>query len=166
MPDPAPPNADDEFGKTVRLTDQDVRDAVRLFRLLSSSGKGEPLSSRLFPPIQGQATHDELVARARTVLGSRQLRTSYFSPSIFGEPAWDVLLVLYIAEASGARQTIGKLADRIKIPPTTVLRWVDYLEKARLVDRQPHPTDRRVAFIRLLEKGRSALEGYLQAISG
>lgn len=164
MHDSEPSNADDELGKIVRLTDQDVRDATRLFRLLSHPAGGLPPETKLLRASDGQPTREDLVARARIILNSRRLRWRYFSPAIFGEPAWDVLLVLYVTEVSDARLTIGKLADWIKTPHTTALRWVGYLEKERLVERQPHPTDRRVIFIRLLEKGRVALEAYLRAV--
>ena len=163
MPDSEPPNVDDEFRTTIRLTEKDVRDATRLFKLLSSPSEDGPSSASAQSPIKENSAHQDLIARARAILSNRQLRSRYFSPAIFGEPAWDVLLVLYIGDASEARQTIGKLASQIKIPPTTVLRWVNYLEKERLVSRQRHPTDRRVVFIRLEEKGRSSLESYLRA---
>jgi DNA-binding MarR family transcriptional regulator len=164
MPDPDAPMADEEPGKIVRLTERDVRDAARLFKLLSESEMSEEAPANVIAPSEAATMREELVGRARSIFGGRQLRSSYFNRSIFGEPAWDVLLVLYIMDASDARQTIGKLADWISIPPTTVLRWVGYLEKERLVERVPHPTDRRVVFIRLVEKGRSALEDYLRAM--
>lgn len=163
MPDPDPPNDDAVIVKTVRLTDRDVRDAARLFGLIANHGESGLQSSKEFATLPEQG---ELIKRARSVFEGRQLRTSYFNRSIFGEPAWDVLLVLYVADASDARQTIGKLAERIGVPPTTVLRWIAYLEKEGLVERQSHPTDRRVVFIRLIEKGRSALENYLRAMPG
>jgi DNA-binding MarR family transcriptional regulator len=49
-------------------------------------------------------------------------------------------------------------------PPTTVQRWVDYLEKEHLIRRDPHPTDRRTAFVSLLAKGRSSLDDYLAVV--
>ena len=163
MPETDPSTSDDDMKKTVRLTDQDVRDAARLFKLLSDSEARPPPKNGISSPDQ-HAQRESLVKRARTVFEARQLRSRFFSPSIFGEPAWDVLLVLYIADASDARQTVGKLAASIRLPPSTVLRWVGYLEKERLVERQPHPTDRRVTFIRLLEKGRASLEAYMTAM--
>ena len=164
MPDPDPPAAEDERKRTVRLTDQDVRAAARLLKLLSGSERSGQPPANANMPRDGQDGREEFVRRARSIFEGRQLRSRYFSPSIFGEPAWDVLLVLYITEASSGRQTVGKLAEWINIPPTTVFRWVGWLEKERLVERQPHPTDRRVVFIRLVEKGRSALEAYLRAM--
>ena len=99
--------------------------------------------------------------RARIILHSRRVRERYFKRAMFGEPAWDILLVLYIADLSGTRQTIGKLAEWIETPLTTAVRWIGYLEKERLVERQPHPTDKRTVYIQLLPKGRQAMGEYL-----
>ena len=162
-PDRTP--SDEHSDKSVKLTEKDIREAARLFQLLSDAG--EPLSDpALPPPANGQFTRDELVVRARIVLNSRRLRWRHFPREIFGEPAWDILLSLYITDVSGDRQTIGKLADRMNAPPSTVVRWVRHLERLGLVDREPHPTDRRVAFISLLDETRKAIDAYLDEIPG
>jgi len=98
------------------------------------------------------------VERARIILNSRRLRAKFFSPSMFGEPAWDILLVLYVEQG---RQTIGNLTKAIATPLTTTTRWIEYLEKKLLIEREPHPNDKRVVFIKLVEKGRKLLDDYL-----
>ena len=106
----------------------------------------------------------EFLSKAKSVLNRRRLRSRFFNRAIFGEPAWEILLVLYISDVSGGRQTIGKLADWIDTPLTTALRWIAYLEKERLVERQAHPQDKRVVFLRLLDKGRNSMEAYLSSL--
>lgn len=149
-------------GHTVVLTEKDVRDAARLFRLISA---GTPWANILSTgaPIRSNAEpndHNELIARARAVLNTRQLRARHFNRAMFAEPAWDILLMLYLADTSEARQSVGQLAELIETPPTTVLRWVSYLEKEHLIARTDHPTDRRVAFVGLTDQGRNALNGF------
>jgi DNA-binding MarR family transcriptional regulator len=73
--------------------------------------------------------------------------------------------LLYLAEFSESRQTIGQLAEMVETPLTTALRWVAYLEKEHLVERQSHPTDRRIVFIKLTDKGRDGLSEYLSEMS-
>ena len=41
------------------------------------------------------------------MLVTRQLRARHFNRAIFGEPAWDSLLILHISDAVEGRQTIG-----------------------------------------------------------
>jgi len=100
------------------------------------------------------------------VLSSRLVREQYFQRDLFGEPAWEILLALYAIDDSGARFTISKLAECINAPLSTVVRWVKTLEEQSLVSRVDHPTDRRIIFVRLLDKGRKAMDDYLNAIPG
>lgn len=166
MPDPEPPSSGDiDTSKTVTLSEKDVRDAARLFRLISD---GTPWASLLHAEQGARRAADEstsrhdLVDRARAVLQTRRLRARHFNRVMFAEPAWDILLLLYLAESSEGRQTIGQLAELVETPLTTVLRWVGYLEKENLIERKDHPTDRRIVFVRLTEKGRGALDAFLE----
>lgn len=165
MPEPEPlASSEIDKAKTVTLTEKDLRDAARLFRLISD---GTPWASLVLSESElpyrsaEPAPRDKLIARARAVLHARRLRARHFSRVMFAEPAWDMLLLLYLADSSEGRQTIGQLAELIETPLTTVLRWMGFLEKERLVERQDHPTDRRIVFIKLTDKGRSGLDAYL-----
>jgi DNA-binding MarR family transcriptional regulator len=77
---------------------------------------------------------------------------------MFGEPAWEILLLLY---ALGARQTIGRLAELACASKSTTIRWIDYLEAQQLVTRQPHPNDKRAVYAELTDKAREAIRVYL-----
>jgi DNA-binding MarR family transcriptional regulator len=170
MPDPERPDpSESDIARTVALTEKDLKDAARLLRLLADPKMaGNGLAGFFAPqgkPAAGGGDRDVLVARARTVLNGRRIRRQYFDRDIFGEPAWEILLALYINEASGARLTMSKLAEWIEAPLTTVVRWVKALEEQSLVGRAEHPTDRRIIFIRLHDKARKALDDYLTAIA-
>lgn len=79
---------------------------------------------------------------------------------MFGEPAWEMLLLLYSLE-SGPRLTISRLAELAYASKSTAIRWIDYLEAQRLVQREGHPTDKRAIFVELTERARSMIELYL-----
>ena len=161
------PNLQDADTKTVTLTERDLRDAVRLFRLFADPASAGHDVEMIFPPGQqasGASDRQSLAAKARLILSSRLARQQYFHRDLFGEPAWEILLALYVVEDSGARFTISKLAECINAPLSTVLRWDKTLEEQLLVSRVNHPTDRRIAFVRLLDKGRTALDDYVRAI--
>ena len=154
MPDPERPHKGEASYSKIALSQSDVREAARLFRVFAgaidqrteASGSDGPMSE-----------HDRIM-RARIILNSRRLRDRHFNRAMFGEPGWDILLVLYVTEG---RQTVSQLAKWIEIPLTTATRWIDYLAKERLVEREPHPNDKRVMFIRLLKRGRDLLDEYL-----
>jgi DNA-binding MarR family transcriptional regulator len=162
MSDPERPAGDDGMESTVILSESDAREAVRLLGLLTDAlDKKEGSGDDSPEPI----SRSELLLRARVVINSRRHRFRYFKRSMFGEPAWDMLLALYIIEPSEGRQSISQLAERVETPLSTTVRWIDYLEREKLVEREPHPTDKRVIFIRLSEKGRELIDGYLSGQS-
>lgn len=167
MPDPAP--TDPQTAKTVALTEKDLKETARLLRLLAELGFAEQALPTPFPAgdsVGGASDRQALIAKARIMLGARRARERYFHRDLFGEPAWEILLALYIVEESGARFTTSKLAEWIEAPLSTVVRWIKALEEKSLVGRVDHPTDKRIVFIRLLEKGRKGLDAYLGAIAG
>lgn len=170
MPNPDNNGADKpETTKTVTLTEKDLRDAARLFRLISDPSSPTGGLSQLFPESAGAGAGTDreiLISRAQIIVNNRRQRERYFDRQLFGEPAWDILLLLYVSEISSARLTTTRLADLIDTPQTTVGRWLNHLEDAKLIERQPHPTDRRTVFINLLKKGRAALDSYLSSIPG
>jgi DNA-binding MarR family transcriptional regulator len=158
---------DNKLARTVRLTGQDVRAAERLLHLISSGDEGskEPVPTldepamTLLPPAQ-------LLDRARATIARRRSRNGYFNPAMFGEPAWDMLLSLYVSDSCGERPTTVKLAGLVDAPLSSAIRWLSYLEKERLIERIAHPTDRRIAFLKLTQKARQALESYLTQSDG
>ena len=159
MPGPERSDADEpELAKTVTLSEEDIKHAARLFRLMVRPA--EPDAT--LPP---RKDRHSLVLLAQKMLDARRSRNRHFDPDLFGEPAWEMLLALYVAEGSGARLTMSKLADRVGIPLSTAVRWLKALEERSLVARSDHPNDRRIVFIRLRERGQKALDSYLAGIA-
>src|SRR5690349_19371312 len=67
---------------------------------------------------------------------------------------WQVLKEIYVQE--GLNQ--GALAELLEVEPITVGRLVDRLEQAGLIERRPHPTDRRAWSLYLLPAAHPLLE--------
>jgi DNA-binding MarR family transcriptional regulator len=153
----------------VVLSASDVRELDRLLRLLRSTMKGENREVVAEQPKQNpsaqctEVSRVDLMARAHAVVLARGERAKFFSRSMFGEPAWDMLLALYIAGDQAL--SVGKLVSMIDEPKTTALRWLDYLEEKRLIARNPDPLDRRFVWVKLLERGRECLDGYFSCLS-
>ena len=147
------------------ISASDAREIARLLKLLERSQLSRTSdnnlqetsnASRLDPPSRAK-----LIAKAKAVFVERNRRTEYLSRAMFGEPAWDMLLCLYIL--NGARVTFGKLVNMIGEPMTTGVRWIDYLEKEHLVARRADPNDRRLVCIELLDRGREILDSYFDS---
>ena len=145
--------------KSVTLTGRDLTDARRLFGLLSDveeSGDGSRLARALYERLRSEG--DILEQKARQILTLRQKRSNYFAKAMFGEPAWDILLVLYTA---GEGLTMNRLAQLSGVSQATGLRWMNYLSDQKLIRLESHPTDARSMRVLLAEKGRDALDAYL-----
>jgi MarR family transcriptional regulator for hemolysin len=67
---------------------------------------------------------------------------------------WQLLKEIYVQE--GLNQ--GALAELLEVEPITVGRLVDRLEQAGLIERRPHPTDRRAWSLYLLPAAHPLLE--------
>ncbi len=137
----------------VPFSDRDLDDLQRLLGLLMRASRASRQSRQ-------SGVCKDLVAQARLILESRKRRFDHFGRGVFGEPAWEMLLVLY-ATSAGERQTIARLSELSGASRTTSVRWFEYLEREGLVSRQPHPTDKRTDFVQLTEKGTRKLEAYL-----
>jgi DNA-binding MarR family transcriptional regulator len=83
---------------------------------------------------------------------------------MFGETPWDMLLALYVTDFAGGHQSIGQLVSWIGAPHTTALRWIDYLEKERLISRESDPRNRRIVIIEITDKGRQKLDDYFSTL--
>jgi len=139
----------------------DAREIARLLRLLQPA-TANPTSSAEAPEQDnkpaGCSARTQLQARARALFNERNRRAGFFSKSIFGEPAWELLLTLYIMD--GRRVTIRTLVSTVEAPQTTVLRWLEYLERERFVARRSDPDDKRVVCVELMDQGRDLLDAY------
>ena len=110
----------------------------------------------------GAAAQREILrGYADQIRRSRDLRHKSFDRNLFGEPAWDILLTLYVIDADRRRLSTRDLSKHANLALTTALRWLEYLEEQELITRKTNPFDRRVVYIELSDKGRLAMDHYL-----
>jgi MarR family transcriptional regulator, organic hydroperoxide resistance regulator len=62
-------------------------------------------------------------------------------------------------------QTTGKIAEAIGVEGPTVVRAVQRMEANGLVERRPHPDDKRLVMVCLTEKGRRIQQDVRQTMS-
>lgn len=65
-------------------------------------------------------------------------------------------VLAHLARHDGIQQ--GTLAEILEVEPITLTRLVDRLEQMGLVERQSHPTDRRVRLLRLTNAAHPKLD--------
>jgi len=102
---------------------------------------------------------------ARKFYALRRRRTAIFgNPDLFGEPAWDILLDLYIAQADGKSVSVSSACIGSAAPATTGLRWLGVLADTGLIVRENDADDHRRVMVRLSAHGMAAMERFFDAV--
>lgn len=110
--------------------------------------------------------HPVWVELARQTYDDRRRRNKIFqSDELFGEPAWDILLDLFIAAKERRRVSVTSACIGSAVPSTTALRWISILEKQGFLSREADPGDARRVYVRLSPRGYEAMLEYFSASS-
>jgi DNA-binding MarR family transcriptional regulator len=129
--------------------------ARRLAELEARADAGElPLHPHGF-------SDDKLATLALSLYRSRQLRQSYFDGALLGEPAWDMLLDLFVNTVRGVRVATTSLCLAAGVPQATGLRWIALLQRHALLRRYRAPDDARLKLIAMTPKGFRLMRQYL-----
>lgn len=106
--------------------------------------------------------HLKLAMRA---YDERRARDRIFpSNDLFGEPAWDILLDLYIAYSKGKAISVSSACSASHAPATTALRWLGVLAERKMVVREADDEDHRRVLVSLSATGLGAMERYFERL--
>lgn len=171
----------------MRNTDQLMRNRAKAIRLIGIANEllamareleiGENASTLLYS-LTGEADEREIgkstatqdhpiwVELARQTYDDRRRRSKIFrSEDLFGEPAWDILLDLFIAAKERRRVSVTSACIGSAVPSTTALRWITILERQGLLVREADPGDARRVYVKLSARGYAAMLEYFASAS-
>lgn len=106
----------------------------------------------------------DLEAYAEAVLVERRMRRQFLPAELFHEPAWDMLLALFVSRDQRLPMNIKALVSMSDAPVTTSQRWIEHLHKLKLIDRVIDAADRRRVEISLSHAGDQQMKAYLRAL--
>lgn len=109
-------------------------------------------------------TNESTADIVRRVMERRRMRSTFLPPEFFGEPAWDMLLDLFVADREAKRISISSACIASGVAATTALRWLSRLEALDMVERNSDANDRRRIFVRITPQARQAIDGWLARI--
>lgn len=107
-----------------------------------------------------------LLDEARIEQKRREQRRQVFGNlGILNDPAWDILLELYVAHATGNQLYASAVGAEAGIPQSTALRWLTVLEKEGLLRRRFDVFDKRRQWVGLTPLARSMMDQNLAKAS-
>lgn len=118
------------------------------------------LGSRAMPTYE--FTDQKLARIAASIFRARQRRLKHFDADLFGDPAWDMLLDLFVNQVRGVRVTVGSLGLAARVPQATGIRWIDVLVQKGLVRKLSAADDRRLTLVELTQEGFRKVRAYVQ----
>lgn len=110
--------------------------------LRADGGKNGPSSS----PADARMSR---LGVAKRIYDMRRARSQFLPMDMFAEPAWDILLFLYMSHGEQQRSTVTAVCSSAGVPISTALRWVQRLATIGMVEKEVHPTDQRVSWVSL-----------------
>lgn len=111
------------------------------------------------------ASHDgDLAEFARQTLIGRAQRNRYFDPVLFSNPAWDILLNLYVAAAEGRALDVLDCCSTSAVPQGVALYWLSYLKQEEMVVEVPAARRPRQTLISLSDQAQRAISAYLGSL--
>lgn len=96
-------------------------------------------------------------------LKARHQRSKYFGDSLFGEPAWDMILYMASCDIKGRTVSVTELCYAAGVPATTALRWTRVLEERGVIVRLNDTQDKRRVFVELTEQARTSISRYFSS---
>ena len=151
------PSASKYSSVSLGSSDDPVDVRAELDRLQSELDALNANLGRREPRIQTDAIAADAV---REVIEARRKRERLFALDLFSDPAWDILLELFLGHLEQQRVPTTRLGQAAAVPPTTALRWIEKLEASGWIIRNADPLDGRRVFIELSPRGSEMMERY------
>jgi hypothetical protein len=103
----------------------------------------------------------EAVAVASSAYDERRRRAQYLPHGLLGEPAWDMLLDLFIRTCTGQKTSVTAACIGSAAPVTTALRYVELLTREGFIERHNDPADARRNWLILTPTAVDTMTHYL-----
>jgi len=102
----------------------------------------------------------------KKIIAFRSMRNRMLGADLFGEPVWDMLLDLFLAQLQHRRVSVTSLAIASNVPTTTALRYIDMMIDAQLAERLDDPSDGRRKMIALTHFGYRKMGHLFEMLDG
>ncbi|SFO06160.1 MarR family winged helix-turn-helix transcriptional regulator [Sphingomonas sp. OK281] len=132
--------------------------AIALFP--TGASKRPSFPSLADPALDGSLS-SALIGVARRLYAMRKVRDEMLGEALFSEPAWNILLDLFISDHEGSRLSVSAVCIGARAPSATALRYLTMLQDADLVERTRDERDARRSHVRLTVLGKRRMSSLL-----
>lgn len=133
---------------------------TQFYRLiLLPEGKSQPLQPG--PPTMQWQAHAEIASR---YLKLRANRSAIATEPLLSDPAWDILLDLFVGHVRGQNVTVTRACIASRRPSTTSLRYIDRMSKEGLIFREKDLRDNRKVHLRITDRACQAVADWIDAL--
>lgn len=99
----------------------------------------------------------------RRLQKARNRRMNFFGGDLFADPAWDIMIDLYVAAAEHKQISVTSACVASCAPHTTALRHLAILTEAGVILRTADVRDGRRVFVRLSDEARNAMTRWYES---
>jgi predicted transcriptional regulator len=123
------------------------------------------LSARRDDPgkVVGEVAFNE-TELAEQIYRARRDRDRVFKDDIFADPAWDILLDLFVRSARNEPISISSACHGANVPEATALRYLHALTEKKYLERIAHPSDKRSTTLKMTSLGNKLMAEWLQNV--
>jgi DNA-binding MarR family transcriptional regulator len=153
--------AADQVADPVSLAGRLTLLGTQMLKLAGEVSRRDPEDERSGPVGAGVPVDDALLGLlAEEIYRNRRRRARHLASRLLGEPAWDILLDLYVAAGRGQAVSVSNACLAADAPASTALRWIHHLQTEGLVERLADETDARRHYVRLTDTGLARMNAY------
>jgi DNA-binding response OmpR family regulator len=146
---PGSPTRDDELRAVIAVLTKKLADLEAL------RDHGTP------PTPANELTDEKLASIAMPIYRARRRRSKFFDASLFSEPAWDMLLDLFIASVHGRKVSTTSLCRAAEVYEAPGLRWIGILESQGLIRRRSVSEEGDLKLVEISDSGFAAMRNYV-----
>ncbi|WP_347567177.1 MarR family transcriptional regulator [Sphingobium sp. BYY-5] len=111
-------------------------------------------------PVFSPLTDDRLISVAKQYLEIRRQRCEEV-PDLFQDPAWDILIDLFLSNLNGKRVSVSSACIASCAPPTTALRYIGHLQERGFIDSSCDKQDGRLRILNLTPMGQDLVARFM-----
>ena len=98
--------------------------------------------------LEVRGTSEDMAECVQRVVAARR-RRSMIATEVFADPAWDIMLALFLSALKGESVSVSETCIASDVPPTTALRWIGALVDLGVIVRTQSQEDARRANLAL-----------------